>query len=77
MNQIKAVKQIADVITGKPEKFSELLPVLAVAVRSIRDPEMKAGLSALARITAERPELEKEICDYLPELSFAQKEGTP
>ena len=50
--------------------FARVLPVLTVAVRSIRKPEMRAGLAALARIATQRPDLEPAIARALPELTL-------
>jgi hypothetical protein len=64
----KAVDQIARAILARGDQTDELLPVLTVAVRSIRKPEMRAGLAALAQIAAQRPDLEPLIARELPEL---------
>jgi hypothetical protein len=64
----KAIDQIARAILNNGNQTDELLPVLTVAVRSIRKPEMRAGLAALARIATQRPELEPLISRELPEL---------
>jgi hypothetical protein len=66
----KAIEQIARAITDRGEQASELLPVLSVAVRSIRKPEMRAGLAALAHVIDQRPDLEPLITRELPELTL-------
>jgi len=66
--KLKATHQIAQAIAREPAKAEQLLPVLAVAVRSIRGPEMRAGLSAIMTLLAQRPELESAVRSRLPEL---------
>lgn len=65
----KAVHQIGDAILGDPERADTLLPVLAVAVRSVRGPEMRAGLAAVAGLLERRPELTEPMRRHLPELT--------
>lgn len=71
----KAMAQIVQAIVARPEQAEELLPVLAVAVRSIRRPESRAGLAAVARLAESRPDLAAAIGRYIPELSLAQAGG--
>lgn len=68
----KAVRQISQAIVGSPERVETLLPVLAVAVRSVRGPEMRAGLAAVASLAEARPELADAVRRHLPELRFAE-----
>lgn len=75
--KLRAVDQLAAVICRRPELAEELLGVLAVAVRSIRRPEARAALAAIARIATQRPELEAVIAERLPELSFAAPVALP
>lgn len=72
----KAMLQLANEIIRHSDKAKDLLPVLAVAIRSIRAPEMRHGLAAIARIIHHRPELENEISVAIPELETALTEGT-
>ncbi len=65
-----AVRQVAQAMEQDPTRSAELLPVLAVAVRSIRGPEQRAGLSAVARLLERRPELLAEVQQHLPELEM-------
>jgi hypothetical protein len=67
----KAIAQIVEAIESRPELAAELLPVLAVAVRSIRRPEARAGLAAVARLAESRPELIDTIGNFIPELSVS------
>jgi hypothetical protein len=66
----KAVRELAEAIVREPESAERLLPVLVVAVRSIRGPEMRAGLSAVMTLVSRRPELAALVKARLPELEF-------
>ncbi len=68
----KAVRQIANAIIAEPERVDALLPVLCVAVRSVRGPERAAGLSALATVAAKHPALHARIEERLPGLSLPE-----
>lgn len=68
--KLKAVRQVSDAIARQPDRAASLLPVLAVAVRSIRGPEMRAGLAAVMTLLARHPELEPQVRALLPELNF-------
>ena len=68
--KLKAVREIADAIVRAPGSVAQLLPVLVVAVRSVRGPEMRAGLAAVMTLVAARPELAPAVRARLPELQF-------
>jgi hypothetical protein len=70
--KVKAVRQISEAIAESPERVETLLPVLAVAVRSVRGPEMRAGLAAVVSLAETRPELAQAVRRTLPELKFAE-----
>jgi hypothetical protein len=72
--KLKAVRQIAEAVARDPASASKLVPVLAVAVRSVRGPEMRAGLAAVMTLLASRPELADVVHARLPELRFDQVE---
>jgi hypothetical protein len=68
----KAVQQVARAITENPASVDSLLPVLAVAVRSVRGPEARAGLAAVISVAEAQPQLLSAIRRLLPELKFAE-----
>lgn len=68
----KAVRQIGEAIITAPESCEALLPVLAVAVRSVRLPEARAGLAAVMTLVAQRPELTAAVRRFLPELQWTE-----
>jgi hypothetical protein len=67
-HKLTALRQISDAIRTRPESAEALLPVLAVAIRSVRVPEARAGLAAIVTIVSARPELGELVARYLPEL---------
>jgi hypothetical protein len=75
--KLKALRQISQAIASQPDRADELVPVLAVAIRSVRPPEARAGLSAILTAVAARPELEATLARYIPELRLAPQEATP
>lgn len=66
----KAVAQLAQALVERPERAEALLPVLGAAVRSVRSPEWRAGLSALATVVGERPELSPIVERLFPEIKL-------
>jgi len=69
--KLSALRQIADAVGRHPDRMPQLLPVLAVAIRSVRAPEARAGLAAVVSAVAARPELEPAVRRELPELELA------
>ena len=74
--KLKATRQLAAALVADPSLADSLLPVLAAAVRSIRKPEARAGLAAIATSLAVRPELADLVAQHLPELQVVA-EGVP
>lgn len=68
----KAVRQIGAAIAAEPARTESLLPVLAVAVRSVRGPEARAGLAAVMTALESRPELAESVRRFLPELKWSE-----
>jgi hypothetical protein len=66
----KAAQQVAAAIRADHAKADALLPVLAVAVRSLRAPEHRAGLAAVASLLNEEP-LTAAVQRHLPEVQWA------
>ena len=56
--KLTALRQISQAIADEPDRAERLMPVLTVAIRSVRPPEARAGLSAILSAVAARPELE-------------------
>jgi len=68
----KAVRQIANAIVENPARSEILLPVLAVAVRSVRGPEARAGLAAVVSIVETLPQLADAVRRVLPEMKLME-----
>jgi hypothetical protein len=66
----KAVQQIARSIVEEPARAEALLPVLAVAVRSVRGPEARAGLAAVVSVVEAVPQLAEAVQRVLPEMKL-------
>jgi len=66
-----AAGQIAAAIERDPARAPQLLPLLAVAARSIRAPEFRAGLAAVVRTATRRPEVAEQVQRHFPELKLA------
>jgi hypothetical protein len=67
----KAVRQIAAALAEDAARFEQLGPLLAVAIRSIRGPERRAGLAAVAMMIERQPALATAVANLIPELRFA------
>jgi hypothetical protein len=64
----QVVKQVAERIVSTPAEAEALLPLLGVALRSVRTPERRSALAALARAAHRAPQLRDAIARRLPEL---------
>ena len=53
-----------------PAEAEQLLPLLAVAVRSIRGPEFRTGLAGVVRLAEMNAELLPAIRQRFPELQW-------
>ena len=70
-----ALRQISDAVRADPSSADRLLPVLAVAIRSVRLPEARSGLAAVVMVIEARPELAELASKYLPELQLTPQEA--
>lgn len=67
----KVVDQLVRRIEARPKDAPSLLPLLAVALRSTRGPEWRAGLSAVVRLAGRGPEAATLVRATFPELQWA------
>jgi hypothetical protein len=70
-----ALRQISDAVRADPSSAPRLLPVLAVAIRSVRLPEARTGLAAVVMVVEAKPELAEMVGRYLPELQLTPQEA--
>jgi hypothetical protein len=75
--KLKALRQISEAIAEQPDRAAGLVPVLAVAIRSVRPPEVRAGLAAIVSAVAARPDLEATLARCLPELRLTSPGVAP
>jgi hypothetical protein len=68
------VRQLLDRLEAKPGEAPELLPLLSVALRSVRGPERRSGLVAVVRLVEKRPEVEPLVRSTFPELQWIGEE---
>ncbi len=64
------LRQLLARIQSRPTELPRLLPLLAVALRSVRGPEMRAGLSAVVRLAESDATAAKLVAENFPELQF-------
>jgi hypothetical protein len=68
--KLVAVRQLAAAVEREPARADALLPVLRVAARSIRRPEFRAGLAAIAGAVTRRPELAAALGKHAADIHF-------
>lgn len=76
-HKLTALRQISDAVRQNPDAAADLLPVLAVAIRSVRPPEARAGLAAVVAAVEARPAIAPLVAVVLPELDLAPQAVTP
>jgi hypothetical protein len=64
------VAQVASRLAEHTTEADRLLPLLAVAVRSLRGPEFRAGLAGVVSLAERKPDLLPLIRQKFPELEF-------
>jgi len=75
--KLKALRQISQAMAEQPDRAEQLIPVLAVAIRSVRPAEARAGLSAILSAVAARPALEATLSRHVPELRLTPSGVAP
>jgi hypothetical protein len=67
----RVIEQLAHRLSRRPEEAEILLPLLGVALRSLRAPERRAALGAVVRLVEDRPESISLVQRSFPELQWA------
>ena len=67
----QVVGQIVRRIADRPDDAEELLPILSVALRSVRGPEWRAGLAGVVQVVLKRPELQTYVHTVFPALHIS------
>ena len=65
------VRQLLRRLDARPRELGEVLPILAVALRSVRGPEWRAGLTALVQLVDRQPDAAPVVRAAFPELQWA------
>jgi hypothetical protein len=65
------VRQIIDRLSANPDEAGDLLPMIAVALRSVRGPEFRAGLAGVASFVARNPTRKPLVEAMFPELVWS------
>lgn len=65
------LRRIADRAAERPDEAERLLPVLSIALRSVRPPERVGALAALARAAVSHDVLRAAMTRFLPELTIS------
>lgn len=63
------MRRLADRVVEKPEEVDRLLPVLALALRSVRGPERTSALASVARAAVRSEAVRAAVRRHLPELT--------
>jgi hypothetical protein len=71
--KLSALLQVSRAVARDPQNASSLLPVLAVAVRSVRFPEARHGLAAVVRALDVHPQLADAVKRHFPELELGEQ----
>ena len=64
------VRQLLASLRRNPDASADLLPLLGVALRSVRGPERRAGLVAVVQLVEARPDVEVLALAAFPELAL-------
>lgn len=75
--KIRASRQIAARLVRAPDRIDALLPLLAVSLKSLRRPERRSALAAVARAAFAHPQLGPKLEAALPRLSLRPEPRSP
>jgi hypothetical protein len=64
------IRQLLRRLERRPEEVPRLLPLLAVALRSTRGPEWRAGLAAVVQLAEREPSARAAVASAFPELKW-------
>jgi hypothetical protein len=64
------ISQLVRRLARRPDEARALLPILAVALRSVRGPEWRAGLAGLVALVEHNADLRPLVAEVFPELKF-------
>ena len=70
-SKLKAIDRLAGWVCEDPVLLPKVLPILSIAIRSIRGPEMRQALCAVLEISSRFPDQKSAIESMIPELEVA------
>lgn len=65
------VGQLVRRLARRPDEARALLPILAVALRSVRGPEWRAGLAGVVALAERNPDVRPLVAEVFPELKLS------
>ena len=68
--KLSALREISNQVIRDPQTLATLLPVLVIALRSVRAPEARHGLAAVVTAVEHVPDLSGAVKQQLPELQL-------
>ncbi len=74
-HKLRALDQISGLLAREPASAETLMPVVAVAIRSVRMAEARRGLAALVRAVEAAPQIAVVVERHLPELKLTVTEA--
>lgn len=66
----RALTQLGERLESQPQQADELLPLLSLALRSVRETERRGALSSLVRAAARQPGVREAIARHAPEIQI-------
>lgn len=66
----RVLRQLAARVAAHPNQASRLLPLMTIALRSVREAERRDALVAIARAAYAQPALRVSIAEHIPELDL-------
>jgi hypothetical protein len=74
-HKLKALSQLTAATVENPTLAPTLLPLIGIALRSVRAPEMRHALAAIVRLLDDHPDLAAAVQEHLPELTLSPEEA--
>jgi hypothetical protein len=74
--KISALHQISRALVEHADDAEKLLPIMAVAIRSVRPAEARVGLAAVVQTIEANPAITEKVLAALPELRMISEGAT-
>lgn len=73
----RALTQLGERVASQPQQADLLLPLLVIALRSVRETERRGAVTALVRAALRVPELHAALAHHVPDLAIEPPSATP